>query len=247
MGVMTELYYNGEPLEIYEARPDGEIKGGIIVIHEIWALNDHTKSIADRYAAEGYWAIAPNLLAETDIAEHATPKLQQDYFNPETRSEIQPIMRELMTPMNEPGFGERTLGRVNVCFEYLYDQPETHQWVAVNGYCFGGTYSYALASAEPRLKAAIPYYGHVDLDNLDKLKDIKAPILAFYGENDQRLMESLPATKEAMATAGVDYTAVVYPDCGHAFFNDTNPYAYNEAAAKDSWQKSLEFLAKIPR
>jgi carboxymethylenebutenolidase len=240
---MKAFSYNDQPLDVYEAKPDGEIKGGIIVIHEIWALNDHTKSIADRYATEGYWAIAPNLLAETNIDEYAK-QLQLDYFNPVTRNEAQPKLRELMTPMNEPGFGEKTLGRVKVCFDYLYDQPETHQWVAVNGYCFGGSYSYALAIAEPRLKAALPYYGHVNLDDIDALKSIKAPILAFYGANDQNLMTSLPIVKEEMAAAGVDYTAVVYPDCAHAFFNDTNPYAYNETAAKDSWKQALDFLAK---
>lgn len=241
MGQMIGLTYENEPIEAYEAVPEGEVKGGIIVIHEIWALNDHTKSIADRYAAEGYYALAPNLLSELHIEDKAA-ELQLDYFNPEKRNEAQPKLRALMTPMQEPGFGEKTLGKTKVCFDYLYGKPEVHEWVAITGFCFGGSYSFALATHEPRLKAAAPYYGHANLDDLDALKQIACPILAFYGEKDEGLISSLPTVKEEMAAAGVNFTAQVYPNCGHAFFNDTNPYAYNEEAAKDAWQRTLEFL-----
>jgi carboxymethylenebutenolidase len=239
---MIELRFEDTPLTAYEAVPEGEIKGGIIVIHEVWGLNDHTKSIADRFAAEGYVALAPELLGETDIAAHAA-QLQLDYFNPEKRNEAQPKLRALMTPMHEPGFGERTLGRVQTCFDYLYDKPETKQWVAVTGFCFGGSYSFNLAAHEPRLKAAVPFYGHAATD-IDELKQITCPILAFYGERDEGLMGSLPELKQLMSQAGVEFSAQVYPDCGHAFFNDTNPFAYNEAAAKSAWQRTLEFLSQ---
>lgn len=242
MGNMIQLEYEGTRLDAYEARPAGEVKGGIIVIHEVWGLSDHIKSVADRFAAEGYIALAPELLAETDIAAHADT-LMLDLFNPEKRNETQPKLRALMTPMQEPGFGEKTLGRVKVCFDHLYDMPETHEWVAITGFCFGGSYSFALAVAEPRLKAAVPFYGHADLSDAAKLKQIACPVQAFFGEKDEGLMESLPELKQAMKDAGVDFAATVYPDCGHAFFNDTNPYAYNEAAAKEAWQRTLELLS----
>jgi carboxymethylenebutenolidase len=214
----------------------------LIVIEEVWGLTDHIQSIADRYAAEGYYVLSPELLSETHIKEHAGT-LMLDLFNPEKRNEAQPKLRALMTPMHEPGFGEKTVGRVRACFDYLYDKPETKQWVAVTGFCFGGSYSFALALAEPRLKAAMPFYGHVNLENVDALRQITCPILAFYGEKDAGLMESLPNVKAEMAEAGAGFTAQVYSDCGHAFFNDTNPFAYNEAAAKDAWERALDFLA----
>ncbi|MEJ0073492.1 MAG: dienelactone hydrolase family protein [Candidatus Saccharibacteria bacterium] len=112
--------------------------------------------------------------------------------------------------------------------------PATHECVAVTGFCFGGSYSFALAASEPRLKAAVPFYGHANLEDIDALRKIACPILAFYGENDAGLMENLPNVKSEMEAAGVAFTAQVYPDCGHAFFNDTNPFAYNAPAAKDS-------------
>ena len=240
---MITLNYNDTKFEAYEAKPTGEVKGGIIVIHEIWGLNEHTKDIADRFAREGYWALAPSLLADTDIADHAS-ELQLDLFNPEKRNEAQPKLRALMTPLQEPGFAEKMLGRVHACFEYLYDQSETHEWVAITGFCFGGSYSFSLATSEPRLQAAVPFYGHTNLEDTTVIKQINCPILAFYGEQDTGLVDNLPMIKAEMEQAGIDFSAQVYPDCGHAFFNDTNPYAYNETAAKDAWQRTLVFLDK---
>jgi carboxymethylenebutenolidase len=244
MGKMIELEFDGTPIEAYEAVPTGEVKGGIIVIHEVWGLSEHIKSIADRFAREGYLAVAPELLSETDIAKHAD-RLMLDLFNPEKRNEAQPKLRALMAPMQEPGFGEKTLGRVQACFDYLYAKPETRQMVAITGFCFGGSYSFSLAMAEPRLKAAVPFYGHANLSDAGELRKIACPILAFYGEEDAGLMENLPNVKAEMQTADVDFTAHVYPDCGHAFFNDTNPYAYNKSAAKDAWQRTLGFLRTV--
>jgi len=239
------LDYDGTPFEVYETTPDGEVKGGLIVIEEVWGLTDHIKDVADRYAAEGYYVVSPELLGETHIREHAS-ELMLDLFNPEKRNEAQPKLRAMMTPMQEPGFGEMTVGRLRACFDYLYAKPQVKEWVAVTGFCFGGSYSYALSMAEPRLKAAVPFYGHTNLEDPDALKSIACPILAFYGEKDENLMKALPAVKDAMKAAGVRYTAQVYPDCGHAFFNDTNPFAYNEAAATDAWKRALEFLGSQP-
>lgn len=242
-GKMTELEYDGTPLNVYEAVPEGEPKGGLIVIEEVWGLTDHIKDIADRYAKEGYYVISPELLSELHIEEHANT-LMLDMFNPEKRNEAQPKVRELMAPINEPGFAEKTVGRLKVVFDYLYAKPEVKQSVSITGFCFGGSYSFALAMVEPRLKAAVPFYGHCDISDPDTLRKIACPIRAFFGEKDERLMAALPALEEAMKEAGVDFEAKAYPDCGHAFFNDTNPYAYNEAAAKDAWQRALEFLDK---
>lgn len=241
MGNMIQLTVDGTPLDVYEAKPSVNIKGGLIVIEEVWGLTDHIKSVADRYAAEGYWVLSPELLAETDIKKHAAT-LMLNLFNPEKRSETQPKLRELMAPMNEPQFAPKTVNRLHACFDYLYDKPETEKHVSITGFCFGGSYSYQLAVAEPRLKAAVPFYGHAPLDE-DVLKDIVCPVLAFYGEKDENLIKDLPELQTKMTAAGVQYEAIVYPDCGHAFFNDTNPYAYNPAAAQDAWERALNFLS----
>jgi len=229
-------------LTTYVAEPAGESRGAVLVIHEVWGLVDHTKSVADRFAAEGYLALAPELLADS-IDTQAAGLLQEDLFNPEKRNAAQPKLRELMTPLSNPEFGEKTMARLQACFDYLYSQPETKGNVAVVGFCFGGTYSFSLAVAEPRLKLAVPFYGHTN-HSVDELRQTRARVRAFYGERDERLIESLPELREHMAEAGVDFDATVYPDCGHAFFNDTNRFAYNKAAAEAAWKKTLGYLSE---
>jgi carboxymethylenebutenolidase len=242
MGEMVELSANDTSFKAYVARPSGEVKGGIIVIHEIWGLVDHMKGIADRFAAEGYVALAPHLI-ETGLTAEMAGELQEELFDPERRSQAQPKIRELMSPMQAPDFGTKTLASVQECFRYLSEQPGVEARVGIMGFCFGGTYSFSLAVHQPKLKLAVPFYGHADF-SVEELKAITCPILAFFGEKDERLMAQLPELKTKMNEAGVDFTATVYPDCGHAFFNDTNPFAYNKAAATDAWEKTLVFVAE---
>ena len=89
------------------------------------------------------------------------------------------------------------------------------------------------------MKAAVPFYGSTDPS---EVASIHCPVLAFYGDQDERLMTGLPALEAAMTDAGVDFTAQVYADAGHAFFNDTNAHTFDPQAAGDAWGRSLEFL-----
>lgn len=228
-------------IPIYGATPNSEIRGGLIVIHEVWGLTEHIKDVTDRFAAQGYLAYAPNLLSGTDIEAHVTPELQQDLFNPEKRNEVQPKLRELMAPIQSPEFARLTLDKLQVVFDNLYDEQKVNKIVGVIGYCFGGTYCYHLAANEPRLKAAVPYYGHADLTE-EQMSRIRCPILAFYGQNDARLIEQLPELEQHMKDTDVNFTCQVYENAGHAFFNDTNPYSYNKTAAQSAWGKTLTFL-----
>jgi carboxymethylenebutenolidase len=239
---MINLKYNNKDFPAYIAKPSQDIRGGLILIHEVWGLTDHIKDIADRFSKEGYLVIAPNLISETDI-EGKVGSLNIDLFNPEKRSEAQPKLRVLMTPIKTPEFSKEAIGKLEVCFNYLYNLPETKQNVAVIGFCFGGTYSFSFAENEPRLKAAIPFYGHAS-NNLEDIAKIKCPLLAFYGEKDSDLMESLPMLIENMNKANIDFTYKVYPNVGHAFFNDTNPFSYNKEVAQDAWSRTLDFLDK---
>jgi carboxymethylenebutenolidase len=241
MNALLELTVDNEQFPVYVSRPNGKIRGGLIVIHEVWGLTNHIKSIADRFAAEGYLVISPNLLSVLGITEKLAGELQDELFDPERRAKAQPKLRELMAPMQAPGFAEQTIARVQACYDYLKNQGGIGDRIGVTGFCFGGSYSFSLAVVQPQLKAAIPFYGHADYP-VAELKNISCPILAFYGEHDERLMTSLPELKTKMQEAGVNFTAQVYKDCGHAFFNDTNKFTYNELAAKDAWVKTLTFI-----
>lgn len=221
------------------ALPTGR-QAAIILIHEVWGLSDHIKSVADRFCEQGYEVIAPDLVANTDLAKVLNPDLQKIIFDPKERLAHQVEIRAMMAPLGSPEFARDTLDKLQAVFNYLENDPRVSK-IAVIGFCFGGTYSFGLAANQPGLAAAVPFYGHGE-QYIDKFAQIDCPVLAFYGEKDEALNEHIPAIESAMKAANKEFKYHVYSDAGHAFFNDTNPLAYSQAAAADAWAKTLEFL-----
>lgn len=234
----NNLTINGVPA--YHSYPDdGKKHSGLVLIEEIWGVNDHIKSVADRFAAEGFSVISPELLPQ-GLLEILTSQIQKDLFDPVKRNEVQPKLRAAMQPIQQPEYAEGAIATLKAAIDYLLADEHVDGNIGVIGFCFGGTYSFHLAAHDPRLKAAVPLYGHPPTD--EEIPNIKCPMLAFYGDQDAALMESLPALKESMKKNGKAFEAVVYPGVGHAFFNDTNARTYNAQAAGDAWQKALAFL-----
>jgi len=211
---------------------------GLIVLEEIWGVNDHVRSVADRFAAEGFAAVSPELLPAGLLAQ-LTPELQRDLFDPEKRNALQPTLRAAMQPISQPEYATGAIATLKASVDYLLSDAGVSS-VAVLGFCFGGTYSFHLAAHDARVKAAVPFYGHAPSD--DEIAQINCPVLAFYGDQDAALMESLPAVKESMQRHGKQFEAVVYAGAGHAFFNDTNERMYRPENAADAWQKTLAFI-----
>jgi carboxymethylenebutenolidase len=235
-------------VEVYRSEPDataGPIKGAVIVVHEVWGLVDQIKDVADRFAAEGYLVLAPDLLAVLELPSGEIEELQRAAFNPdqEARTRVQPRLRELLTPLGSPELSARALAQLKSCVDALLAEQGINGRIAIVGFCFGGTQAYTLAVHEPRLRAAVAFYGHAQY-SVAELAGIRCPIQAFYGENDARLIDALPDFRGQLREAGVDFRAEIFPDCGHAFFNDANPFAYNTDAAARAWQISREFLAE---
>jgi carboxymethylenebutenolidase len=233
-----------EGVQAYRADPTGPPLGGIIVIHEIWGLVDHIKDIADRFAAAGYVAIAPDLLSDVGVTPEVGAELFELMNSPDeaTKTAAQPSMRERMAPLNAPGFAAGALTKLRLVVDALEETPGIIGRIAVTGFCFGGTYSFALAADDDRVQAAIPWYGTAP--DANGISDIHCPVLAFYGIEDLRLMDDLPRVTTQMAENEIPFEPVVYPDAGHAFFNDTNPRTYRASDAADAWAKTLAFLAK---
>ncbi len=222
----------------YYVAPEGA-RGAIVLIHEIWGLNEHTKDVARRLGEEGYAVLAPDVLEDTGITRMIDPSIFKEMADPATRNEAQKRMRDALAPMHAPGFAQRTLARLLACHAFLQD--EEFERIAVMGFCFGGTYSFALA-AHAQLRAAIPFYGHPPSE--EDLARVSCPVLAFYGAKDENLMSGLPELERQMKAHKKDFTAKVYEGTGHAFFNDTNEMMYNADAAKDAWKRALEFLKR---
>ena len=230
-------------LPVYMACPDDKLpRSGLILIHEVWGLTDHIKAVADRLCTEGFNVVAPDLMAGTQVEKVARADLAEALFDPEHHADKQVELRALFTPISSPEFSVATIDKLQSCFKYLTDRPQTKK-IGVIGFCFGGTYSFKLATAQPGLACAVPFYGHANLPD-DEISKIKCPILAFYGDKDTGLTDKLPELDAQMKKAGVDFTYKVYPGAMHAFFNDTNSVTFNQAAATDAWRLSLQFLNK---
>ena len=212
----------------------------IIVIHEIWGLNDQIKSVADRFAVElGFLALVPDLM-KGELLEAIDPGIYRDMSDPAKRDEAQKKMREVTAPINKPEFAVRAVAKLKACFEFLKNHEKSNGAVGVVGFCFGGTYAFALAGAEPDLKFSIPFYGHPPAD--DVVAKINCPVLAFYGDQDERLMTTLPELTATMQKHGKNFKGIVYPGTGHAFFNEKNPMRYDAEAAAKAWEEIKKFL-----
>lgn len=220
--------------------------GGLIVIHEAWGLIDHIKDVADRFAAQGYVVLAPDLLGRVGIRPQLAAELQAALFSPDqaVRSAAQPKLREAMAPISDPVFGASTAEALRRTIDLLQQQPGVGATVAVTGFCFGGTYAIVSALTDERVRAAVAFYGLPYQP--DPGRTTRAAVLELVGDRDERLMTALPSAREAFAAAGVDFTDHVYPGVGHAFFNDTNPNTYDAGVAADAWQRTLDFLAAHP-
>jgi carboxymethylenebutenolidase len=232
---------DGDALDVYVARPEGPPIGGLVVIHEIWGLVDHIKDVADRFAAEGWLVAAPDLLSNSGVA----PALGAELFglvngdDEEARTAAQPRMREAMSGMRAPEYARWAVGALRATVGWLMGEPGVGGRLAATGFCFGGTYAFLLAAHDDRVRAVAPFYGTAPSPGL--MAGISAPVLALYGQHDPALIDALPAVTAAMAEAGVDFEAVVYPDSAHAFFNDTGR-RYNPTDADDAWGRVTAFL-----
>jgi carboxymethylenebutenolidase len=236
----------GWPTEIsaYVVQPTGEIKGALIVIHEVWGLVDHIKDVADRYAREGYLVLAPDLLSAIGIEAQIGAELFAIRTSDDeaVRTAGQPRLRDAFASLGTPGYAEWAVAALTAAVDHLEEQPGVDGRIAVTGFCFGGTYSFALAAADPRVRAALPFYGSPNA--VADIATIAAPIYAFYGVDDPSLIDALPDVTKAMQDAGVDFRSKVYAGTGHAFFNDTNPHSYDAEAATDAWSEAQDFLSK---
>ena len=227
------------------ARFAGALRGAITVIHEIWGLVEHITDVADRYAAEGYLVLAPDILSAIGIEAQVGAELFAIRNSPDeaVRTAGQPRLREAFSSLSAPGYAAWAVAALQRAVDYLEQQPGVDGRIAVTGFCFGGTYSFALVAADPRVRAAVPFYGTAPAPA--DIARITAPIRAFYGEHDPALIDRLPEVRREMAAAGVDFEAMVYADAGHAFFNDTNPSSYRPADAADAWARSNAFLRTV--
>jgi carboxymethylenebutenolidase len=208
----------------YLARPkaDGTYPG-VIVIHENRGLTDHIRDVARRLAKAGYVALAPDLASRGGgTATIGADKITGFFGNAKPE--------ELVKDLNA---GVDFLGQQTGV------QPDKF---GVVGFCFGGAYTLRLAAANPKMAAAVCYYG-VTPDPASQMSATNAAILGQYGGNDARVNGTIPALEQAMQAAGKKYEKQIYDGANHAFNNDTGQN-YNQEAAVAAWQRTLDWFGK---
>jgi carboxymethylenebutenolidase len=224
-GVMTE-YPSGEiKIPAYLSRPKkkGTVPGAVLVIHEVFGLNDHIKSIVDRIAAEGYLALAPDLFVR---APEPPPKDAKDMA----------ALRKAVSSIPD----EIAIADMQAALDYMKSIDGVRRNFASIGFCMGGGFSYQIATHTKDLKGAVIFYGRTPIELVPQ---VSCPLLGSFGALDTGIPpEKLKEFEEALKKAGKKADIKVYAGAGHGFFNDTRPEAYNAEAAADAWQRTLKFF-----
>ena len=200
----------------------------VIVIHENTGLTDWARSVADQLAASGYIAIAPDLLSGAGGKEKTSDFASAD--------EAREAIRKLTT--------DDVIADLNAVADYAKKIPAANGKIAVSGFCWGGGRSFQFANARPDLAAAFVFYGPSPED----VRGVKAPVYAFYAENDARVNATVPAVEAALKQAGKTFEAVTYAGAGHGFMRQGQAPDATEANRKardEAWKRWLAILQKL--
>lgn len=221
-GQMIEFKSNGGTARGYLSVPEGGGGPGVVVLQEWWGLVPHIKDVADRFAREGFVALAPDL-----------------YHGEVARSPGE--AEKLMMALNI----ERAEKDLRGAVEYLLAHEATKgPSVGTVGFCMGGVLSLFAASKNERVGACVVFYGIHPKVKPD-FENLKAPVLGLYAEDDKSVPpKAVRALEAKMREHGKSIETHIYPDTSHAFFNDTRDNVYDADAAADAWRRTIEFFRK---
>jgi carboxymethylenebutenolidase len=222
----------------YLARPTQGRHPGVVMVHDVWGLSEHTRDMARRLADEGYRVLAVDLYRREGAVRIEDPGAW---------------MRALPDP--------RVLGDLQAAVDFLAAEQGGNGRVGITGFCMGGMYVLMAACQCRGLAAAAPFYGLLshrhgllhDPKGLDPERkpreplsmahELRCPLLAFFGEQDEFIpVEEVRELERGLARSGQPCEVVVYPGAGHAFMNDTRPAAFRPQIARDAWARLLRFF-----
>lgn len=213
---------SGATIQAYWARPVAAGRHpAILIAHENTGISDHFRDVARRFAKAGYVGIVLDLLSR----QGGTAAVASN---------------EIGGIISAPGAADQFVNDYRAAMAYLRQQSFVDpNRMGMTGYCFGGGITLNVASREPTLRAAAPFYGTPAFP--DELRNTRAAVLGVYGETDARVNMSIPTVEQNLQAARVPFRANIYPGAGHAFYRDTG-MSYNETAALAAWRDTLAWF-----
>jgi carboxymethylenebutenolidase len=217
------------PIRTFVVYPERKDKAPVvIVIHEIFGLSDWIRGVADQLAADGYIAVAPDLISGMGPGGGGTDSVK-------SRDDVTKLIRALSA--------EEATKRLNAVRAYAIKLPASNGKSATVGYCWGGSQSYAYATKQPDLNAAVVFYG--TSPDVKDLANIKAPVLGLYGGDDARVNATIEPASAEMKKLGKVYEYEIYEGAGHGFLRQqSGRNGANLTATQKAWPRVLGFLKK---
>ncbi len=214
-------------LKTWVAYPERKDKAPVVlVVHEIFGMTDWVRAVADQLAAEGYIAVAPDLLSGKGPNGG-----NSDSF---TGDSVRDAIRKL-----EPA---EVNARLDAARAYAIALPAATDRVACMGFCWGGTTAFAYATAQPKLQAAVVWYGTGPTDR-DTFAKLACPVLGQYGGDDARVTSTVEPTEKLAKELSKSFTPKVYAGAGHGFLRQqTGRDNANLKAATEAWATTIAFL-----
>jgi carboxymethylenebutenolidase len=220
-------YGGGTPIRTFVVYPERSDKAPVvIVIHEIFGLTDWVRAVADRLAAEGFIAVAPDLLSGMGPNGGGT----ESTAGPD---EAVRLIRGLSP--------EEATRRLDAVRAYALGIPAANGRTATIGFCWGGTHSFAYATTQPALDAAVVFYGTSPAK--EDLARVHAAVLGLYGGDDARVVATVGPAAEEMKALGKVYEREIYEGAGHGFLRQQGGRdGANRRATEQAWPRAVAFL-----
>jgi carboxymethylenebutenolidase len=229
-GEMVNVPMAGGPvIQTWIVYPERKDKAGVVlVIHEVYGLSDWVRGVADQLAREGFIAVVPDLISGMGPGGGGTDSVAG-------RDDVVKLVRAL-TP-------EETRRRLDTVRTWALAQPAAKNKYATIGFCWGGGKSFEYAATDPEPKASVVYYG-VSPDSLT-LTRVKAPVIGFYGGDDERVDATIDPAQKMLKKLGKSYEPHVYAGAGHGFLRaQSQRDGANLKAAQQAWPLTIAFLKK---
>jgi len=220
---------SGVAIRTWVVYPERKDKAGVVLlIHEIYGLSDWMRGVADQLAADGFIAVAPDLISGFGPGGGGTDSVP-------SRDDVVKLVRAL-TP-------EEARARLQAVRAYAEKLPAANGKLATMGFCWGGGQSFAFAAATPPPNAAVVFYGTAP--DSATLLEVRAPVLGLYGEDDARVNATIAPARAALSRLRRAYETHVFPGAGHGFLRAQGLRdGANLAAARKAWPLAVGLLRK---